>query len=177
MNELDAYLEAHAETCEIHVARCDDCRLKADREAKSAIHVARSEVEQLPPLDDDICTYCGEPATDNDHLVPLPWTGPGARRFVPTVRSCRNCNQTLNDVPIFTIAGRCEHIAAHLRKRHRKQLAIPDRARAELNDYGHKMRTNLLAAQSRRQALRRRLIILDAGGAAFVPWLVDGRAA
>ena len=61
------------------------------------------------------CVYCGDPATEADHLVPLPVTGPNLRYHVPTVPSCKPCNATLGAFPSPLVAGRATYIAHRIR--------------------------------------------------------------
>jgi len=70
---------------------------------------------------------------------------------------------------MFVIAARCEVVADSLRRKWRKKLLIPDRSAADLAEYGYQMRVVLEAAQLQRQHVRRRIIVLDMGGAPNVP--------
>lgn len=173
MNDaLEQFLDWHAQTCDLGVRNCADCALYRDRAARHALATARSEHAAIAGWIDhhpDACVYCGDYATHVDHLVPRPWTGNAVRRFVPTVPACADCNTRIGAAHVFTIAGRAEVSAESLHRRHRRQLRIPDRSDVELDEYDGAMRHNIRAAQVRRQHLRRRLMVLDAGGAPFVP--------
>lgn len=104
-----------------------------------------------------------------DHLVALPWTGSEARHFVPTVPACHDCNVRIGDDLSTTIVGRCEPAAASLMKSYHKQLEIPDRTPKQLAEYGKQLRAKIAGAQAIRREIRRRLVVLEAGGAPYVP--------
>lgn len=164
------FISTHEDQCTLGVRLCADCRLRRDLEAVSAITIARSEYDLITEWIDhhrDTCVYCGDIATHRDHLVPRPWTGPGARRFVPTVPACSDCNVRINDAAVFTIAGRADIVAASLRRKWKRELTIADRDDSEFNEYSGMMRVGLMSAQHRRQHLRRRLLVLDHHGAPF----------
>lgn len=171
LDDLLDELASHVSICEIGARCCADCRLARDVTTQSAISIARSEYETVLPWIRrwrDICIYCAEVAEHRDHLVPEPWTGPIARAFVPTVPACADCNVRIGDTNVHTIGGRAEIVASSLRKKHAKSLLIPDRDDDWFLEFSFRMAENLKASQAQRRALRRRLIILDAGGAPCV---------
>ena len=66
----------------------------------------------------DECIYCGEPATDRDHVIPCAYRAAPRHYSTHTVPSCRECNQKiLHDLPYFTVFQRTEYVAGVLRKR------------------------------------------------------------
>ena len=165
-------LARHVEECELGVRICGDCRTARDVDTQSAITRARSEHElhrvwlQRHP---GVCIYCGESADHRDHLVPINWTGPIARMFVPMVPACGDCNRRINDALVQTIAGRSEVVASSLRRKYGKQLSIPDRDEDWFAEFNPRMAANLRAAQGNRRLLRLRLAVLDMGGAVNDP--------
>lgn len=171
-DDVRALLADHVEWCQLGVRRCKDCAAFRDSEVISAIAIAKSETDRISawlaeyPL---TCVYCGSDAQHRDHLVPKPWTGQTARRMVPTVPACRDCNVRINDTPVFTIAQRAEIAALSLRRKWGKKLNIADRTGNELNEYAGRIRQGIEIAQAQRQFVRRRLVVLDAGGAPEVP--------
>lgn len=172
LDSLYAELSIHVEHCELGWRLCLDCRFARDIQAQSAITVALSEVSLIEShlrRYPSLCVYCADTAQHRDHLVPEPWTGPIARRRVPTVPSCADCNTRVNDAPIFTIAGRCEVIAASLKKKKRKDLAIADHDPEWFDEFSPRMAANLYKMQLARRSLRLRVIVLEAPGAAHVP--------
>lgn len=169
-NPITDVLEIHRATCELGRRLCRDCAIEGS--TVSAITIARTEHDRIEPWTDrhnEACVYCGDFATDVDHLVPMPWTGPVARRYVPTVMACRDCNARISAAPVFTIAGRAEIVATSLLRKHGRRLAIPDRSSAVLATFGRRLCTDLTAAQNRRGHMRRRLLVLEYGGAPFAP--------
>lgn len=162
----------HVETCSLGVRVCPDCRFARDVEAQSAITVARSEyaeVEAWVLAHPGLCVYCGDDARHMDHLVPKPWTGTIARRFVPKVPACSDCNVRIADAPTFTIAGRAAIVAKSLRQAKAKDLRIPDRDESFYVGMSGRMRDNLMRLQLERQLLRHRLLVLDSPGAPNAP--------
>jgi 5-methylcytosine-specific restriction endonuclease McrA len=47
--------------------------------------------EQVMERYDWTCQYCGEPATELDHILPVKWGG--GDEFANQVASCHTCNQ------------------------------------------------------------------------------------
>lgn len=158
----------HLEECEVGPERCRDCRLARDPEAISAIDVARRDYEHyrrwLRSTLRAVCIYCGDTSSHEDHMVPRPWSGDALRPHVPTVPSCAECNGLIGDTPIFTVAGRAEHIAEVFRRRHCKPLAIIDHDEEYFQDMMPRFRKRMKAQQEARQLLRHRLMVLDSGG-------------
>ena len=65
------------------------------------------------------CIYCGDNATDRDHVMPISWKS-GIRNYRKgtTVPSCKDCNRgILGSKPFFTVEARQEYVAKILRKR------------------------------------------------------------
>lgn len=56
------------------------------------------------------CTYCGEPATDRDHLVSCASQGIRSYSFGKIVPACRQCNGTLGAVPLQDISSRAGYL-------------------------------------------------------------------
>lgn len=80
---------------------------------------ARDHARLLEEIGDRWCVYCGEDATDADHLVPLPVTGRRLRRWVPTVPACSSCNGTLSDYHNPIVQARAAYIAERLHRRYK----------------------------------------------------------
>lgn len=63
---------------------------------------------------DETCVYCGRPAQEADHLVPMCISGKPRRRFVPTVPACQPCNTTLGHFPAPDVSSRAHYLAHRL---------------------------------------------------------------
>lgn len=171
LDDVESILANHARWCQLGERRCVDCRAARDPRTIRAVTIANIErvvYGEWISKHDWLCIYCGAFAEHADHLVPKPWTGSAARRFVPVVPSCADCNLRINDALRFTIAERAGIAAESLRRKYRKDLDIPDRDDDWFADFSDRMRRNLRASQARRREIRRRLIVLDSGGAPCV---------
>jgi hypothetical protein len=104
-----------------------------------------------------VCTYCGEPATGRDHLLPKPLTGAALRHEVLTVTSCADCNGRINDFPSACVTGRRERAHASIRRTKAKTLAIPLKTPAELRAMGPTLRSAAIAHNRKREWLLTRL--------------------
>jgi 5-methylcytosine-specific restriction endonuclease McrA len=73
----------------------------ANRAARTARRGAKYTPEALSwirSLSDPRCAYCGAPATEIDHVIPISLGGTGERdNLVP---ACRRCNAAKNDLPL-----------------------------------------------------------------------------
>ena len=169
---IDSFLEAHLVSCELGPRTCIDCAMARSGQNRSLLAraslvatLARDAMDGLP----GVCVYCGDHADSRDHLLPKGWSGKATRRFVPVLPACSDCNVRINDFPSYEIHERAAVVAASLRKRYRRALAITDRTTAELMDFGPHLRSALIAKNDQRRALRARLVVLDLGGMPNVP--------
>jgi len=64
------------------------------------------------------CIYCGDLATDRDHVIPCAYRAAPRHYSNHTVPACADCNRKiLRDLPYFTVFQRCEYVAKSLRER------------------------------------------------------------
>lgn len=164
-------LDEHLEWCDVGPRNCTDCATAlGPPRIISSLAVASAEllaIREWLQGNEWMCVYCGGVAQSRDHLVPREWIGFAVRSVVPTVGACLDCNEKINAALVFTIAGRSEIAASRIRSKWGKRLRIPDRSAEDLEEFGYGMRSNLLAAQAERTEIRRRLMVLDVGGAPF----------
>lgn len=171
---LSQTLKAHRKDCALG-SRCIDCATENDQQTRRVLVTAMVQREfhegWIRSTDGAVCTYCGADSTEaiGDHLVPQPWTGDAVRRVVPTVPCCLDCNVRLGVLVQPVVRERCTHIAASLRRKHAKTLKVPERSAEWFDEFGYKMRKTMLAKQALRQEIRRRLVVLDQGGALEAP--------
>jgi hypothetical protein len=189
LNEIDEfdldlieYRNEHMQNCDLG-DRCQSCRMMLEEEFIGRIQQARNEYQEkilpLRYLCDLLCVYCGGHSKEKDHLLPSNWTGEAVRKLVPTVPSCRFCNQTIKDFSNPIISARSNLIAKRIRTKYRKQLNMPMRNEFELAEFGYRLRLNLEARQNERVELHAKLKVLDFGGvpelpASYVDWLTVG---
>lgn len=114
--------------------------------------------------DSDVCVYCGDWADTRDHLAPRRWSGNDARRWVPTVPACLDCNVRLGDQRTApTLADRRAVIYGSLLRRSRRLLRGKPWSDAELATVGPRLRVELAARQRRREHTLARLANLRLG--------------
>jgi 5-methylcytosine-specific restriction endonuclease McrA len=78
----------------------------ANRAARSARRGAAYTPESLAwiqSLKNPRCEYCGAPATEIDHVIPISLGGTGERQNL--VPACRACNAAKNDLPLEEFIG------------------------------------------------------------------------
>lgn len=57
------------------------------------------------------CTYCGEPADTQDHVIPT-----SVLKSKKTVPACQNCNGILHNRLVLTVPARAAYVAERLQK-------------------------------------------------------------
>ena len=110
-----------------------------------------------PDYDATECVYCGETATEADHLLPKPYTGEALRSVVPTVPSCRECNCTLGDRFLPDVADRREWLHKRYRTKYKKRLKTVMLGELDLAELGPQLRAALVAQMDEHERLMRRL--------------------
>lgn len=162
--ELEAFYKRHIKQCKLGSTNCNDCLISRSSEMRSLLEVARFERNQLELVIDefgDLCVYCGDFASQLDHLLPRTWTGNETRKFVPTVPACADCNRRLSDHHAPTIKERCDLVYFKLC---RKWCAKVNKPEASLKGVEGSLLVSLEARRFEKETIRRRLLILDAGG-------------
>lgn len=133
-----------------------------------ARHV-RSEMSKYPL----VCTYCGDIADHQDHLVPITWSGPHLRAMVGTVPACCDCNIRINDYPIPEISSRCE---VALRSVEKKYASLLKKASlGSLEGVSGTLLKNALARRHQRATVVARLAVLRTGGFLSLPTTLRDR--
>jgi hypothetical protein len=78
----------------------------------------------------DVCFYCNDTATDLDHVPSLGYADAldVMRREVKIryvlLRSCRQCNNRLNNRPIFTVSERAQWLEVKLSAEYERRFAL-----------------------------------------------------
>lgn len=104
-----------------------------------------------------ICTYCGEYADTQDHLLPATFTGKAVRRHVLTVPACGQCNSRIGDAYAPSITERRAIAQNGLRRKYFRLLQSFDYTDEELEEFGHAMKSSVLRARDEKTRLLRRL--------------------
>lgn len=90
--------------------------------------VTASEIQQRFLDFDYCCAYCGKPATDLDHVIPLVKGGPNV--LTNLIPSCRSCNSSKNDNDILLWY---KHQPSYSRQRWKKILKVLGKTKNNLN--------------------------------------------
>jgi hypothetical protein len=108
--------------------------------------------------DSGICVYCGMPAEDRDHLLPISITGTAARKFVLTVPSCKECNsQAIGQFPSANITERRAVAHGYIRRKYAKALQTRDWSAEELEEFEGMLRVSVEAAITKKKIIVSRL--------------------
>ena len=131
------------------------------------------------------CIYCGEPASQRDHVIPHSVVnGTDASRtydHADVVPACRDCNGALTNKPLLTISER----ATWLHQRMERKLAKMNRQQwteEEISALGKTLQAYVRREQSKLHEIERRLAHLTSVKklSCLNPdfyWILEGRAA
>ncbi len=108
------------------------------------VRVEKRELRELVDWlgDRGLCFYCGDYASDHEHVVPRV-TG------LPTwiVRACSECNSIAGGELFTSILEKRDYIRARRTKKYGRILKQPEWTEDELADMGRKLRVGIEAAQ------------------------------
>lgn len=98
------------------------------------------------------CFYCGELATEDEHVVPR-WLA------YPTwvVRSCRECNGLAGGEPFVSALEKAEWIKGRRAERYSHLLKMPDWSPDELEEIGHTLRKSIIAHMAAKDVVKSQL--------------------
>ena len=127
----------------VHTRRlfCSDkCKTRYHREEKNA------------------CFYCGELATDRDHLLPASLDASGrVQNGRDTVLSCRECNSILNNYAPLSVEARIIHLRDKLRKKYKLHKRMPEWDDDELQEMGNGLLSHIQSKVLERQRAMQRV--------------------
>lgn len=106
------------------------------------------------------CTYCGQPATETDHVFPravAAWRTDctDASRWI--VPCCGECNLIAGDRVFGGITEKRAFIHARIAEENAKLLEAPTWTKDEIDSLGPTLRSYILALQEKQAAVRCRL--------------------
>jgi hypothetical protein len=108
------------------------------------------------------CVYCGEPATDRDHVVAHSLVNSASRDRTfdhdEVVPACKDCNGALNNKPLVTIAERAHWLSERLKKKLDKMPIWEPR---EIDKLGRCLQSVVNAGQLKRKKTERRVEHLE----------------
>lgn len=98
------------------------------------------------------CFYCGELATDRDHVFPHSAASVGSRRFEgkEIVYACHSCNVTLGNHAAMRLDLRVEYLLAKLVKKHKLDRPAVDWDEDELAELSYTLRSGIAGKQRER---------------------------
>jgi hypothetical protein len=110
------------------------------------------------------CFYCGELATDRDHVWPHSAQTLGERRWrgQETVNACGDCNGRLGAQSPGNLEKRIEVLMASVAKEHKLQKTMPEWNDEELGDLGASLRKRIAGKIRARQRAIERFLHMQA---------------
>lgn len=123
------------------------------------------------------CVYCGEPATERDHVPPLTrfydYEALGFKRnFYMLVPCCGRCNSLLSNSLQDDILKRVEHLKNLLAKKNKKRLKAPEWDFEECRDLGPNLRSYVTTEDRKAQKIRNAIEYYH-GYEALQDWLFE----
>ena len=107
----------------------------------------------------EFCVYCGDPATDRDHVIPSSYSQ-AIKTFGDTswVWACRECNELLSNKMLVTVPIRAAYLADALKSRHKALLHTAKWTEEELSDLGPMLQQRIRAALIRKNRISARIL-------------------
>ena len=101
----------------------------------------------------DTCTYCGDAATDRDHLIPQSHSATGVSSFARHlwVWACGECNILLSDRPLFTVEERGAFLLNRIPERYEKLLNSPVWDDDEIDELGPSLRNTIIEGERKKR--------------------------
>lgn len=101
----------------------------------------------------EICFYCGEPASDKEHVVPKSLVGENTDK----VWSCRECNNIAGAKVFDDIYEKREFILIALERKYSKIINIPNWDDNEIVEMGWKLKKQIRSDMEKKKWIRKRL--------------------
>jgi len=110
------------------------------------------------PCGPDVCTYCGDPATVTDHVIPVSYLArlvdpqidhPRLQRGLIVVPACADCNGLLGPFVAFSIEDKRAELKRRLRRKYARLLGTAEWADDELGELGGSLRGWIKATDDR----------------------------
>lgn len=89
------------------------------------------------------CFYCGDLASDREHVTPHSATNAGGHKFngKETVNCCSECNTLLGTVYPYDLQARINYLYEKIIKKYQLDVLIPEWADEEFEELGYTRRT------------------------------------
>jgi hypothetical protein len=102
--------------------------------------------------DKGLCAYCGEYASDVEHVVPRV-----SRLPTWTVPACHECNAIAGGTVFASFEDKAQFIKDYLAHKYRHVLDSPEWDEDELAEMGHNLRSKIAAAETARKIMQQRI--------------------
>ena len=108
------------------------------------------------------CIYCGDRATCRDHVVPFSYDSIAERTaadFPHTniVPACNNCNVTLGNIFIVSIAERAAYLHKTLETKNKKIISQPEWSKEDMKHLTGSLKKTITALAVKRNIIKERL--------------------
>ena len=100
-----------------------------------------------------ICFYCGEQATDREHVVPKVHVG----ELTLKVWSCRECNCIASSHLFDTVEDKLEFIQNRISVKYKQLLEMPHWHQDEIDELEGKLKIDIIAHITAKKVIQRRL--------------------
>jgi hypothetical protein len=112
-------------------------------------------------LENPSCEYCGDPATQKEHVIPRSHLRHlaecGRYRYQVTVFSCAECNMLAGNRVFRTFYAKRAYIHRRIRSRYKRILEVPPWTQEEIEALGWTLRTHILQAIKLKPLLQARI--------------------
>lgn len=125
-------------------------------------------VRMLPT--ESYCAYCGDHATQWDHVVPQTFlTVSETRTFTSgVVPCCQQCNGHLSNMVFESLDERLDYVGWRVKRKHKKIIESPDWSDAEIKELGPGLRRSVKNMADQKRLVANRLRYLERG--TFKAW-------
>lgn len=100
-----------------------------------------------------ICYYCGDPATDKEHVIPRSLVG----NNTPIVWACSECNGIAGARLFETIEEKREYIQGKLRHKYKALFGAVDWSDSEMKGMGYVLATEIKSHRSKQKWITNRI--------------------
>tara|TARA_R100000900_G_scaffold139757_1_gene119562 strand:+ start:416 stop:886 length:471 start_codon:yes stop_codon:yes gene_type:complete len=121
------------------------------------LNVSHETIKKL--FNEHVCTYCGRPSNNRDHVVPRsfsdynPDNTPTTKKN--TVPSCSQCNGVLGSRPILNIGDRAQFLIEMYTKKFKDLLAMPHHSDDDINELEGTLKKMM------KNSMKQKKIVLD----------------
>lgn len=128
---------------------CGHCEIKFSAQRPSALYCSESCRAAAWRERNYLCFYCGEMASERDHVIPHSLTSHTIRLWsgCDTVQCCRECNSLLGNKIFGRMAERVAELAKLFHKKHKLGTGFIEWSDDELNELGYSLKSYIAGKQ------------------------------